>query len=735
MRTGWLCNLIAASLAAQTLPGTKPLTRTGDLAMEMVASMDRYLMERLAQSPSGRTAPGPGSQEELKRLIGLVDRAVPFDSPAVDATLDRDEKAAAGPNYDVLLVRWPALEGIDGEGLLLRPRGVPPRAYVVALPDADWTPEMLAGLAPGIPARQQFARRLAESGCMVLVPALIDRADTHSGNPAIRYTNQPHREFVHRMAYEMGRHIIGYEVRKVMAAVDWFAKLPKKPVLVAGYGEGGLIAQFAAAVDPRIDRVLVSGYFAPRESVWKEPIYRNVWSQLLRFGDAEIAAMIAPRKLIVEVSGHPAVAGPPPERNGRRGAASGGISTPDPAAVRAEVRRAKGYGAQVDLVDGGPGSDAALAALLGTRPVPLGAPPAWIGPPRNASGRQERRLNQMIAFTQRLMRHSEFERKAFLSKVDSTSAAKLESTIEPFRKHFWEEVQGRMPPAEHPLEAQSRLIYDEPQYRGYEIVIPVWGPVYAYGILLVPKDLKPGERRPVVVCQHGLEGRPQDVIAPKDERTAVVYKRFGAELAQRGYIVFAPQNPYIGTETFRVLMRKANPLKLSLYSFIIGQHSRILDWLETVPYVDKQRIGFYGLSYGGKTAMRVPSIETRYALSICSGDFNEWIRKVVSVDYPFSYMFTQEYDMLEFNTGQTYNYYEMAMLIAPRPFMVERGHADGVGIDEWVSEEYAKVRRFYTYLGVPQRTTIEYFPGPHQIHGAGTYEFIDQHLAWNPSSR
>jgi hypothetical protein len=29
----------------------------------------------------------------------------------------------------------------------------------------------------------------------------------------------------------------------------------------------------------------------------------------------------------------------------------------------------------------------------------------------------------------------------------------------------------------------------------------------------VPKDLKPGERRPVIVCQHGLEGVPEDTVA------------------------------------------------------------------------------------------------------------------------------------------------------------------------------------------------------------------------------
>ena len=67
-------------------------------------------------------------------------------------------------------------------------------------------------------------------------------------------------------------------------------------------------------------------------------------------------------------------------------------------------------------------------------------------------------------------------------------------------------------------------------------------------------------------------------------------------------------------------------------------HEVTLDWLSTLPNVDGDRIGFYGLSYGGKTAMRVPAVEKRYCLSICSGDFNEWIGKNVSVDLDRSYM-------------------------------------------------------------------------------------------------
>jgi cephalosporin-C deacetylase-like acetyl esterase len=262
-------------------------------------------------------------------------------------------------------------------------------------------------------------------------------------------------------------------------------------------------------------------------------------------------------------------------------------------------------------------------------------------------------------------------------------------------------------------------------------MLDVWPDVFAWGVLLLPRDIKPGERRPVVVCQHGLEGLPGDTITDDPKANGYgAYKAFSARLAERGFVVFAPHNPYRGVDKFRILQRKANPLGRSIFSVILAQHDRILDWLSEQPFVDPKRIGFYGLSYGGKTAMRVPSLLDRYCLSICSADFNEWITKCVTIDAPYSYLYTIEYDMYEFNLGHTFNYAEMAALIAPRPFMVERGHHDGVAPDEWVAHEYARVRRFYAKLGIPEKTEIEFFNGPHTINGQGTFKFLHRHLDW-----
>src|SRR5262249_13456784 len=127
---------------------------------------------------------------------------------------------------------------------------------------------------------------------------------------------------------------IGYEVQKVLAAVDWLKRGDKAPeVELWGYGEGGLIALYTAALDDRIFSTFVSGYVKKRENLWQEPIYRNVWNLLTEFGDAELLVLAGSpikgeRNIAIECTKEPDVKGPPAPRAGRGGAAPGALQIP-----------------------------------------------------------------------------------------------------------------------------------------------------------------------------------------------------------------------------------------------------------------------------------------------------------------------------------------------------------------------------------------------------------------------
>jgi dienelactone hydrolase len=727
--------LLSGTALAQPLPGTAPLTWEGDLSIRMMDGAHRFIERQIDRSLelrqrkwsrdfSSREAYEQSVSANRKRFLERIGAVDPLLPPSMERFGDDANPALVAdlPAYRIYQVRWPVLEGVHGEGLLLEPKARP-AAYVIALPDADQTPEQLAGGLGG---------SLAQSGCVVIIPTMISREARWSGRADIRFTDLPHREWIYRQAFQMGHHIIGYEVQKVRAAVGWIkARDPNARIGVAGYAEGGLIAFYSAASETRIDAALVSGYFDSRQKVWSEPIYRNVWGLLDEFGDAEIATLIAPRTLVIEYSR-------PPEIKSTKG----DIVAPAFASVQAEFDR---IGRLVpaafqprSLVHGGEGLSPFLRGL-GVRSQAPAAPSSNPRPNFDPGPRQMRQVKELENHVQMVVRESERTRNQFfLYKVapqladETWSTKRRHDTIDPapfivaakwYREYFAEEVIGRIHEPLLPPSPRTRRVYDNEKWTGYEVLLDVWDDVFAWGILLVPKDIRPGERRPVVVCQHGRNGLPQVTIEGEGP-----YNQFAARLADRGFVVFSPHNLYRGEDRYRWLSRKANGVKASLFSFIVGQHDQILRWLDTVPFVDGSRIGFYGLSYGGETAVRLPAILGKYALSICSGDFNQWTRKVASTDERFSFMYTIEWEMPYFNMGNTFDYAEMAYLILPRPFMVERGHNDRVGRDQWVDYEYAKVRWLYAQFGIAGQTEIEHFNGGHAINGEGTFRFLEKHL-------
>jgi hypothetical protein len=335
-------------------------------------------------------------------------------------------------------------------------------------------------------------------------------------------------------------------------------------------------------------------------------------------------------------------------------------------------------------------------------------------------------VRELEDHTQRVVRDSRAARDKLWGSLRGSSPEEWRRNAETLAQRFLNEVIGPLPPQTTPTNLRARQAYEDPKWLGWDVQFDVRPEFFGYGVLLVPKDLRDGERRPLVVVQHGLNGRPQVFFHQKEGRQAEVYRNFGAQFADLGYIVYLPQNPYIGE--FRHLAKMANPLGFSFYSLMRAQHDVMLDWLVSLPFVEAERIGYYGLSYGGKTALRIPPFDTRYRVAVCGGDFNEWIVKLTTPDEPWSYVYTPEYEILEWNMAHVANHAELAMLMAPRPFMVERGHRDGVGIDEWVSYEYARVRRFYDEQGIGDRTAIAFFNGPHRVDGPAAMAFIRRTL-------
>jgi len=742
---------------SKTLHGTSNLELQGDIASILVDGVDRFLLKELDRSVQKRMEQWPkpnGAEanafshlqyeaatkelrEELRTRLGMIDARIPCDafivqSPASKAS-DSSVSVASNDSCKVLSVRWPVFEGVDATGLLVLPNGEV-RFHAVVVPDAGQNPEQLCGHGDN---SSDIALKLAEQGGVVVIPNVIQRT-REARNGRSKLTDQ---EFLYRSAFVLGRHIIGYQLAEISAALDALNKTyGQHPNLVAGWGEGGGLALYAAAVDTRFQVACVSGHFGPRENIWSEPIHRNVHGLLNHFGDAQLAALVAPRTLVMD-----AVSGPEVSIAGD-GGAPGTLSGPSVEQAQSEwqnaitllepwqlsnkiqfvkpiVVNAKGIGTS------SPAINASLNSL-GVKPTADAKEKPSLSNWRadyvaSGSARRSETLSKWNRFQQVILEGCASERDSYWSKLDTKTSDSFAESIKPYFEYFRNETIGDWEWEAAPLNPRSRLIYNEPKWLGYEILLDVHEDVIAYGTLLIPRDEKPVKNHPCVVFQHGLEGRPSDTIVGDHP----AYHDVSRQLVEQGYVVFAPQNLYLFQDRFRTLQRKSNPLGKTLFSTIFAQHKQIVRWLGQREEVDPKKIAFYGLSYGGKSALRIPALVPEYCLSICSADFNDWVWKNASTTSPYSYVWTNEYEIFEFGLGNHFNYAEMAAFIAPRPFMVERGHFDGVAPDERVGFEFAKVNRLYSArLGLTDRCRIEWFAGPHTINGKGTFDFLRERL-------
>ena len=118
------------------LSGTKPLDWNGDLASRMMDGLHRYVeramdrsivsrekfWKREGSSPQAYEKSVEPNRQRLKKILGVVDARMPA---RMERFGDEDNPALVAQTelYCVYQVRWPVLEGVSGEGLLLEPAG------------------------------------------------------------------------------------------------------------------------------------------------------------------------------------------------------------------------------------------------------------------------------------------------------------------------------------------------------------------------------------------------------------------------------------------------------------------------------------------------------------------------------------------------------------------------------------------------------------------------------------
>lgn len=257
-------------------------------------------------------------------------------------------------------------------------------------------------------------------------------------------------------------------------------------------------------------------------------------------------------------------------------------------------------------------------------------------------------------------------------------------------------------------------------------------------VVLRPADMPSDGTGRAILCSHGhgLFGKepvagnattPQLAANIKDHNY-----NYGEQMARRGFLTICPDlrvfgersdggNPYPGRDKCNVHFVRGMVLGIFTLTLNIFDMMRCIDYLETRPEVDPERIGMMGLSQGGTMTTWTSAIEPRIKAADISGYVNPWERFGIN-RANFCGSQTVPYIFKYFDT------HDIAGLIAPRALLLEMGMHDTCFPIEDLLAGYEGVKRIYAAAGAEDKLWPDVHPGPHAFAGNKAFDFFDRYL-------
>lgn len=272
---------------------------------------------------------------------------------------------------------------------------------------------------------------------------------------------------------------------------------------------------------------------------------------------------------------------------------------------------------------------------------------------------------------------------------------------------------GPLPPVPRNVKAEEVASRPLASGEGTEREIRLtMGPRHAVSTRLV-LTIPPGDGPfPVIITGDQLGGSPDPQVAAEAMRRRYILAGFDRTMlapdsaARTGLYAVYP-----GFESGR------------LAAWAWGYH-RVVDYLLTLPIVDRRRIAVTGHSRGGKTALLAGATDERIALVApnnsgcggagcyrCQGQGSE---DIAIIHKAFHYWFHPRF--AEF-IGQVdrlpFDQHTLKALVAPRPLVTMEALADHWANPSGTQITYGAAREVYAFLGVPGRIGIHFREGGH----------------------
>jgi dienelactone hydrolase len=243
--------------------------------------------------------------------------------------------------------------------------------------------------------------------------------------------------------------------------------------------------------------------------------------------------------------------------------------------------------------------------------------------------------------------------------------------------------------------------------------------------LLIPKHVK-GKRRAILALHPtDMEHGHRVVVEPLRK----TYRAYGADLAERGYVVLAPAYPLMANyqPDLKALGYQSGTMKA------IWDNLRGMDLLESLPFVRKGGFGVIGHSLGGHNAIYTAVFDDRIKALVSSCGFDSY------VDYMDGKIkgWTSERYMPKLLSYQDrleeipFDFHEMIAALAPRAVFINAPLGDTNFKGRSVDEIVKAARPVYRLHGAEHNLRVEHpdcghdFP-PEMRREA--YEFLRQRL-------
>ena len=233
-------------------------------------------------------------REEYKKMLGMPQF---LNTPPV---VER-EKAGEDDFCDIYRLKiWLTTE-IPFYAMLLMPKNAVGKVPLVVFQHGGGgTPELAADFY-GKNNYNKAGRRIIERGCAVLMPQLLlwarTEIETQRAHP-IDFNRQNTDNDLKRF----GMSITGLEIAAIMRAIDYAITLPEidaDRIGMTGVSYGGYFTLHTVAADTRIKVGYAVGEFNDRDAYpWFDFTY---FGGSFKFHSAEVAALCAPRKLIIQI--------------------------------------------------------------------------------------------------------------------------------------------------------------------------------------------------------------------------------------------------------------------------------------------------------------------------------------------------------------------------------------------------------------------------------------------------